>query len=281
MLKLLKTELWKAFHNWYFFIAILIGTVLSAAYTIEIWRETVPRIREYLAMDPVPWMIKSVDGFPVSELWMGGQSVTLSSSLFYMLWPLLTAMPYSWSFWKEKRDGIADQIMVKRGRGEFFAAKYLAVLISGGSVVFWTYAISFMMNATFLPMAYPKFDTSAVHHGCVLSGMYYTQPLLYCILITFICSFYGGVTACLSFLAGSRSRFQVVPMLTPYVLFMGFDLVLQYLRVQRLLVFSPLYLIQMEMGIHTDIFMIALALLLVVSILGGYLQIIKKRGKNA
>lgn len=281
MLKLLKTELWKAFHNWLFYTAILIGTILSLVYAIEIWREVMPRIRQVLEMDPVPWMIKTVNGFALAELWMGVSNYTVASTVFYMIWPLLTAMPYSWSYWKEKRDGVADQIMMQCGRKQYFAAKYLAVLISGGAVVFWTYLISFMMDATFLKMSFPSFESSAIHHGCVLSGMYFTHPYLYCILIMFICAFYGGVVACLSFLPGSKPRFQVVPMMTPYVLLMGYDLVLQYLRVQRLVPVSPLYLIQMDVGVPTYIFLIALALLIAISSIGGYFHIAKKRGKNA
>ncbi len=274
MRSLLKIELQKAFHNPFFVMAILGGTFLAIMYAVETWRDVMPRLHYILnprEIECLTCVKEEADTYSAFYRWIGIYDEYSSSKIFYWCWPILTAMPYAWSCWKERRDGSADKSIAEYGWKVYFSTKYLAVLISGGAVIAWVFTVSFLLNATFLPMITMGPGTANITNGCFLSKVFYTYPWLYCILITFVCSVFGGITACLSLLLGGKMRVQAGPMILPFVLIMGSDLIIDFLRLSGGKELSPLHLIEMNRGIRTEVLLIVLLTMFMISFGGSYL----------
>ena len=281
MRSLLKSELQKAFRNPFFGVAVLVGTFLAIMYAVETWRDVMPRLHYILnprEIECLTCVKEEVNSFSAFYRWIGIYDEYSSSKIFYWCWPILTAMPYTWSYWRERRDGSADKSIAECGWKAYFSAKYLAVFLSGGAVVAWVFVLSFLLNATFLPMITIGPGTTNITNGCLLSKVFYTYPWLYCILVTIICSIFGGVTACLALLLGGKTRVQAMPMLTPFVFIMGVDLVIEFLQSPGGKEISPLRLIEMDRGIRTEVFLVVLLIMFIISLGGSYLLGKKEAG---
>lgn len=274
MNSLLKGELQKAFRNPYLVVAIIIGTILAIMYAVETWRDVMPRLHDMMNAREIECLTcvkEEADTYSAFYRWIGIYDQYSSSKIFYWCWPILTAMPYTWSYWRERRDGSADKSIAECGWKAYFSAKYLAVFLSGGAVVAWVFVLSFLLNATFLPMITIGPGTTNITNGCLLSKVFYTCPWLYCILVTIICSIFGGVTACLALLLGGKTRVQAMPMLTPFVFIMGVDLVIEFLQSPGGKEISPLRLIEMGRGIRSEVFLVVLLIMFIISFGGSYL----------
>ena len=203
MLKMLRTELWKALHNSYFYLALSIGLVIVL---INLCQNAI-RVQLF-----TEWTLRGLetghasgahDGFSlfISTLAYNANA-NYGTVLFQVLWPILAAMPFSWSYNAERRSGLYNQIVARCGNGQFILAKYAAVFISGGLVVSLTMLVDLLLNALVCPFSVLDVcdSLSGVTNDTFMSMLYYTNPwahaLIWCVVVFFL----GGSAAGLSFL---------------------------------------------------------------------------------
>ncbi len=244
----LKSELWKAFHNKMFPLALAVGLLMSAANILQN-SATVAELTEntlrLLQEDPERFS-GGHGGFSLFMLWLLIY-FSLGALAFDFYWPILAALPYGWSYLKERRSGVYDQLVTRMGKKAYFRAKYVAVFLSGGAVVGGTALFDLLVNALICPVETPNImDLPPVSNGSCLSALYFHAPWLFCLAFCGLAFLWGGVTGTLCLAVGTLPRLQVFVILFPYLLYYVWNMFYAQLRVHfgYLPLLSPLLLIQ-------------------------------------
>ena len=284
MLKILRTEMWKALHNSYFYLALGLGLIVILLNV----GQNVIRVQKF-----TEWTLQGLeagyasgahDGFSLFISTLAYNfSANYGTVLYMVVWPILAAMPFAWSYSVERRSGLYNQIVARCGTVQYIFSKYIATFISGGLVVSFTMLADLLLNALVCP--YSVLDIcdslSAVSNDMFLPALYYTNPwahaLIWCVVVFFL----GGSAAGLAFLVGTKLKLQVLVMLVPFAIlivwnvFYYFVIYAYFWQVLPSLSLSPLELIQAIGGNGNPEWFMALtiSLLVVIGLGAGIWQV--------
>lgn len=245
----LRLECRKAIKNRLFIIAVAVGCAVTLC-------SLIPQVKSYYRG------IQVVNGFsevfqhrnPHAAMktlynhWVGGETYTLGSSVYFFIFPLLAAIPYGWSFCGESRSGYTRSMVLKTGKAPYYFAKYCAVFLSGGLAMVIPLAFNFLLTAMFVPAVCP--DPSylvwyAVNGASLMSELYYTYPAVYVLLYLAVDFLFCGLIACLSYSASMFYKNRVVVVLLPFFLLLGWNFagtsILYTDKLLRYTEISPLY----------------------------------------
>lgn len=272
MKRLYRAEIWKALHNPWCYLSLLVGTVLCLLDVGQNWQA--------IHDCPSNWET-GAGAFSLFVRWIAVNNWTYGCRKFYLVWPILAALPFGWSFCQERRSGLMDQIYIRAGKTNTFFAKYLAVFVSGGLAIALPVLLNLLLNAMVCPYVVPKATLGVlwVSDGYFLSTLYYTHPWVYGFIWCGMEFLWGGVTAGLCFLVSSRTRLLVTVVLVPFALYFLMGYVQTY--VARLtgsfLLISPMYL-AMAATFNPNpewLEFLALGILFLLSFGAGYWQVKK------
>lgn len=225
MKKMVKTELWKATHNTYFYLALAAGLVIVLIDLVENF-VTVQGITERtLALLDTGAFSGGHDGISLFVLSLPYNGMNYASRLYLFVWPILAGMPFTWSYCAERRSGLYNQIVSRNSVDSYFVAKYIAVFVSGGLAVSLPLLSDVLLNAMICPYETPDVVMSqvSIFNGWFLSGLYYTIPWAHALIWCVVAFFLGGAVAGLCFLVGTRLRLQVLVVLVPFAILMLWD----------------------------------------------------------
>lgn len=235
MNSIFKIELKKAFSNKLFLSAVIIATVIAvlcAVYNIQVMqieKEYYQKTQQISGGGVNP----DLPAYGLYNHWICQDFSSYLSSLFFMLFPLFATVAYGWSFYTERKSGYIYSVITRTDKGRYYAAKYLAVFLSGGTVITIPVVINFLLVACYLPAVRPDMFYD-MYYGVSAPGMFaelfYTYPLIYCILRMFVTFVFGGSVALISFaltfIVPNRVAVSVLPFLICLGLhYMGTDLV--------------------------------------------------------
>lgn len=218
MADLVRIELRKALKNKWFFIAVGLGCVLALASAVG------GALTEFQAQSIG---LRSIDVTymelaPLSlyKFWIVTDYLQPATDLYFLLLPLLAVLPYSWSLASEFKSGSVRNTVIRTTRVRYFAAKYAAAFLAGALAVTIPIVLNFIVCACIMP-AYMPDIYSIIFIGIgdknLWSELYYTVPLLYCLLFTLLNFTFGGLWATvvmsLSFFVKNRVALLIVPYL--------------------------------------------------------------------
>ena len=227
--RMLCLECRKAIKNRLFIIAVAVGCAVTLC-------SLIPMVRDYyrglqLASTFSEAYLRRNPHTAMNTLynhWIGGEGYTLGSAVYFFIFPLLVSIPYGWSFCNENRVGYTRCMVLKAGKFPYFFAKYCAVFLSGGLAMIIPLAFNILLTAMFIPAICP--DPSevvwyAVNGASLMSGLYYTYPVLYVILYLTIDFLFCGLIACLSYSISVFYKNRVMVVLSPFFLLLAFHFV--------------------------------------------------------
>ena len=150
----IRTELYKALHNRMFYSALGIGLLISLANLVQS-AQSVQQYTERISQIITEGRAISTSyvGFSLFINWLGSNLIRFSRTLFFFIWPVLAAMPYSWSYSAERRSGYYNQIAIRSGSTRYYISKYIAVFVSGGLAVSIPLLFDLLVNALISPDA--------------------------------------------------------------------------------------------------------------------------------
>lgn len=278
-MKSVKTELWKSTHNPMFYAALVIGLGIALINVLEN-KLTGDELRPLiLSGDHVgsrsPW------GFSLFLLWMPLNPTSYGTLLYSLVWPILAAMPYGWSYLRERAGGLYLQTTVRAGRTTNYLAKYAAVFVSGGLAAAFPVLCNLLASAMICPYVLPSIMNSVqIADGYFLSELYFTAPWAYALLWCGVVFLLGGAAAGLCLLAGAGLRLQVTTMLTPFAILMGLDGLYAFLYERegyRDLMLSPLKMVLSVPSAPNPewVVLAAIFLMFAAGFAGGYWQAVK------
>ena len=273
--KMLKTEVWKAFHNSFFWMAILVGSVIAVLEAILTWSAVWPMIQDILTRD----FGRSFRGLSLFYEWMGVVSLRFTSTLYYLVWPVLGALPFGWSFWKEQNEGVVNQEVIRGGRRAYLNTKFTAVFVTGGICVAWPLLLNLMLEAMFLQASAPNVlhEVSAVSNGHLLSKLYYAHPWIYCLCWCIVVFFEGGAASSLCFVSGSRVKLFVMVVLIPYFIYMAITIACNLTGRIEAAKIAPINLINAAVGMSPWAILLEALLFTGIAYAFGYYHIVKQK----
>lgn len=285
MKRAMRTELWKAFHNWYFYLALFIGVYIAVVDVIENYPVVSSLMEDTVEFTKLGYTSGSFMGFSLMLMSLPYNGVNYATRLFVFIWPVLAAMPYGWSYAQERKSGVTAQILTRTGKMDYAVSKFIAVFISGGVAVMVPAVADVMLNAIFCPYEQMDvtFSISSIFNGYFLSGLYYRCSWLHCVIWFLILFLLGGSAASLCFLAGSKFRFSFFAIMVPFGLLMVWDIAYsnvlwQFLAgdAQRLL-WSPIQLVMAASIMPNPVWVVftQIAILLAVGMIALYCQVKK------
>ena len=213
---MLSTELRKMLRGQTLLWAALIGMAISLVNVVENYFLT-QWFYEAQEMSYAPGYAT----LSIFHNWIDGSQMTVDETIFFTVFPLLAAMPFSWSLWNEKHGGYTNQILIRCSKKTYLLAKYIAVFLSGGISVVTAMIFNFMANAWILPLCNTLPILTGGGDGLFLSRLLFTYPKIYVVLCLITCFFWAGTLACLGLAASLFIRSAIMSVLFPFVLFLG------------------------------------------------------------
>ncbi len=220
---MLKNELQKAFINKRFLIVIFIEILLILWYTLD---EAIPLMNDYI--NPlnehfITWEYpdKMANRLPNGAYYMWiGLNFSKQYMLLYAVIPILAAIPYGDSLYREIHSHYEYHMILKAGKRQYYTTKMLALFISGGTIAMFPFLLSFLINAAMMPLeqVHPVM-AQYLHSTAIMSKIFYKEPLIYCLLflaLTFICY---GLFNCFCFVGAYLLNNRFVVTIFPFAIY--------------------------------------------------------------
>lgn len=188
-----RVEMARAFRSAGFRISLLLGLCLTLSEAASRWR-AVQWGMEYERRKG----ISSYNPVSLFTIWFPMDPRSWRVIAFYLLFPLLAALPFAASYLQDRRSGYLGQILLRTRKREYFFAKYLAVFVSGGTVVTVPLILNFVATSLYLPWKIPDSISGSVAPSSILAELFYSHPFFYTCVLLLLTFVTAGLYATLS-----------------------------------------------------------------------------------
>lgn len=231
MRALLRLELRRAFCNPLFFLSLAVGLGIC------LWQ-----FAEYI----LPWWgFQYWVEYPSSvyHLWLGGQNGSLQPLLYYLLIPILCALPYGNSYYFDLQSGYVNQIVTRGERKNYVLAKVVTSFLSGAVIAVLPLLLDFLLTGCNYPAVRPQSGLGfyAIGEPDILGELFYRSPVLYLTLFLLLNAVFFGLMNIISLWAADfvQNRFWIV--LMPFLVYMFVFCILQFTNQIR---FAPFFFLR-------------------------------------
>lgn len=197
-MRVIKLEIYRAFHSRTFFASILIGMIISILDVITFFCEFGMSGNKYLV-----------------QAWIGTDYQFAYNEMFYVLLPVIACLPYGGSLYWDIKSGYDKVICTRTSRLRYTFAKSLSVFLSAFVSIAIPLGINLFIVAGIYPNCIPErleFMSIGLLDRHLFTLIYSYHPLLYCLIYMTIDSMFGGIIALtsLSLAKVVRSSFSAV-----------------------------------------------------------------------
>ena len=217
MKQYLGMELKRAFVNKRMLIALAFGIGLSIWHYFAYVHSISQHI--YVFGDP------KYD-YPLSAFnrWLGGEYVSLESMLFYMLIPILCALPYGESWLYDCSSSVGAQAMIRGSKKDFVKTKMLVAFLNGAVIAMLPLLFDLVLTCTTLPAIVPKagLGQSPIFAQCLMGEFFYEHPLIYSLIYIGMDGLFLGLLNTISIVARLVTSNRYMVILTPFLYYMAF-----------------------------------------------------------
>lgn len=201
----MRADIWygikKAIFNKYFIVICFLGIVIAIMHSYEAistYSDISQSIQYYSSKEQNPHA-SITNAF---TMWIGWDQKNKYSKLLYRILPLISVLPYCWSYSKEKKIGIANKNIVQNGKWKYHFSKYTSVFISSGLVMAIPLIINFLTILLFIPPIYPD-SVYDIYYGIFscnfMADMFYMHPFVYVGIFIALSFIYCGLFGCLGY----------------------------------------------------------------------------------
>ena len=187
--RMIRIELYRAFHGKELKTAILLGGLLGLAHFVL---EVIPSV-SHIFDGYHPDIASSVVG-NVTESWMGGITI-----------------PYAASFYTDRKAGILKNIAVRGEKIEYLAAKSVAVFMTAGVSAVFPLLLNLMLTMTMFPVI--NYDWYQLpNYKALFMNLAVKNVIAYCIVYMALIFVFAGLIAglALSLSLYANNRFVVL-----------------------------------------------------------------------
>lgn len=216
---MLRVELYKATHNWRYVFSILIGIVICVAYAFWSHDFLCGIVGSADADGAILFTLKDIS---FVDAWLGHDVISACGRIFYIsLFPILAAYPYATALLQELKSGYYNVVITRSGRRKYYVTKYIATFLSGGIVVTIPAVLSLLVALTWLPNIpeMRELYMTGVTMRSMWSDIFFSKPLLYCLMYIALDFVVAGIIACLSITISLKAKDGFVSLIFPMILF--------------------------------------------------------------
>ncbi len=206
-MKLLRFELYRAFHSRTFFISFFIGIVICFADLIAYYFQ---------------FGINNIKQMYLIQAWIGTNYQFAYNMMFYILLPVLACLPYGGSLYMDMKTGYDKNICVKVSRLNYAISKSVAVFLSAVVCV----AIPLCLNLFIAAGIFPNFIPErleglsiGIMERNLFAEIYSTYPAVHCLIYIAIDSLFAGVIALTSLSLSKVVKSHFTAVVTPMVIY--------------------------------------------------------------
>lgn len=263
MLSMFKFEFKRAITSKRLFFALMIGV------GITLWHlfQNVLPMHKFLAFGASEGMLPH----SVFSKWIGGESHNLQPTLYYILFPILAALPYADTFYTDIQSGYVKQIFTRSKKTNYYFAKYLVNFIVSGTVVVIPLLINLLGSAVILPSIIPQVSSGFYGIGpeSLWSELFYTNPYLYIYFYLFIDFIFAGLLSSIALMLASYLSNKFLVIFSPFIIYI---LVYTFTNVLGAHTINPNNFLKMNQPVAgiSLITIISFALILLISTFGLY-----------
>jgi ABC-type transport system involved in multi-copper enzyme maturation permease subunit len=165
---------------------------------------------------------KMLNPHNVFSKWMGGESYSLQSYLFFLIAPILATLPFADTFFTDRKSGYIKNIYTRVSKRRYLMSKYLAVFLCGGLAVVLPLVVNLGVTAVILPSHLPEIVTSVytIDATAVLGDLFITQPYLYILIYLLLDFVFYGLLATVALDISFVVENRFVVLLTPFLLYL-------------------------------------------------------------
>lgn len=252
MKKAIKIELWKATHNNMFILALIIGLLLVSGNVFQNYTRInyllYSQLETFSLSNGTKWCYANFSHTSVYYNWLGAGALNFSNTMFYLIMPILAAMPCSTNTFCEKKSHYHYQIQVRIKKSHNLWAKYLSGYFIGGICVALPLAVDFLINALLLPATIPLPEDMAA--GSMFetqfgSRLFYTHPNLFVLASILLVFFWGGTLCSLAMAAGTILHHKYLILTMPFIICMLFEMLYSTNFIKTETEWSPIQLFHM------------------------------------
>lgn len=242
---IMKEEMYRVLHNPLLWASLALGLIFALMDSYHTWIGIQEKVRD-LFTSPPPYYYQHLGLFGLNMI-VDGES--LGAYYYHVIWPIMAAVPFGWSYFKDRKTGFIYQIMSRSGKKMFFWAKFSAVFISGGMILAFPLLFNLFVDALFCPAVLPTSVDSyyPVFNGWFLSRLFYSHPWIHALLFCLNVFIWGGATASLCFVAGNSLRLSVLVMMFPFALYEILQILMESFiyggRTDVIVMLSPMFMV--------------------------------------
>lgn len=175
--------------------------------------------------------------------WMGGNTYNLEGFFYFMVFPILTALPFGMSYFEDMAQGVVKQVYTKVERGTYLRAKYAAVFLTAGMVFVVPLVFNFLICMTLLSSLRPEplAAKGMIYSAVLWYEIYETHPFIYVLIFLTIDFIFAGCLATVSLTAALFTEKKIVALITPFILHVFAYSVCMMTGAPNGVMYSPVY----------------------------------------
>jgi hypothetical protein len=229
MKRVLKHELSKLLQSNTFKIAVASGCIFSVVHFVYTLYYVKWAYYDNVASTSHPI---GLDNISLLYRFLGCDNFSVVGTLFYLVLPILSALPYGASLYNERKNGYQIQVIARVGKKRYLAAKFITAFLSGVIVIGTLLVFDLMLCATICPLSSVHILTleMPMYQGCFCVNLFYNYPILFLIASILMSSIWGGVCAVLAMAAEMFIHNAVIIILFPLILLYLVSFVTEYLQ---------------------------------------------------
>ncbi|MGN1191338.1 MAG: hypothetical protein ACI4S0_01590 [Dorea sp.] len=237
----LKHEFSKLNKSKAFRIAVLIAGLFAVVHFIYTISQVKMFYYDPLGKHPHP---VGLDSISLLYRFLGCDDYSAVSTLFFLVLPILAALPYSVSLHLERKNGYQIHVISRVGKRQYLVAKAITAFVAGFFVVFFALVLDLMLCATICPLAKVHILSlqMSVYQGNFCYTWFYTHPIVFLIAATCMTSTWGGICAVMAMAVEIVIHNSVMITLAPCVFLFLISSVMEYLQgsvIQSVYVLKP------------------------------------------
>ena len=217
MINSIKSELYKATHNKYFIIALMLAFFIQILSFAQFYGYIIEAEQVKTMADTMPTLY---DNYSVYVNWIGHEGISTGFYLAAYMLPLIAVLPFGWSLFSEINNNYQNNMICRLGKTKYFTSKYIAVFFTGAFVIAFMLLSNFVMCSFIGVLDAPKTYTlvTAVFRGHFASKLLYTHPFIFMLIWTGIAALWGGALAGLTMIFAQILKKSIFVLAVPFVI---------------------------------------------------------------
>lgn len=173
-----------------------------------------------IIMESLPYVNAEFGAYPLSvfEKWIGGEKSSVFPMLYFLLIPILMAVPYGGTMLEDFKSGYIKNVYTRTGKKEYLTAKYIVAFTSGIFAVI-PLIINFALTAMVLPAVIPQASAGfyTISARSMLGELFYLHPYSYLFIYFLLDTVFFGLLATLSITAAFLCEYIYAAVLAPFM----------------------------------------------------------------